>query len=558
MNGLRSNLIILLIFLASATVIGRLFYFQVLNYQYWRAMAQGQQNTFKEVLGERGEIFLEGNSLPVAQNRDATFVYMSPAEIRDQENTVKILSEILGRKEELILEKLKNSGSLFELLKDNLSDQELEAINRQNLQGIYVGSKRQRYYPQGTLVSNILGFVDKNGDGQYGLEGYYNNILKGQENVLQGEKWPQGFLFFAGDNQGSDLNLTIDYNIQFMSEKLLKNAVENLGAEGGQIIVVDPASGAIIALADYPNFDPNYYSDYSKEDWQIFKNSAAQDLFEPGSALKPITMAIGLEEGKIGPKTTYIDEGFVKFGGNTLYNYDGRKYGQQTMTQVLEKSINTGAVFVEELIAHNVFIDYLNKFGLFEKTGIDTQEVFSENKELKKGYDVNYATAAYGQGIEMTSMQLMRAFCALVNGGKMPRLYLVDKITENGKIVKTQPEFSDQIISSKTSSQVTAMMVSVVENGYGKAAKIPGYYIGGKTGTAQIPYSALGINKSGYSEKTIQSFIGFGPAFLPKFVILVKLDNPKAKTAEYSAVPVFQDLAKYIINYWQLAPDYQL
>jgi cell division protein FtsI/penicillin-binding protein 2 len=223
------------------------------------------------------------------------------------------------------------------------------------------------------------------------------------------------------------------------------------------------------------------------------------------------------------------------------------------MTQVLEKSINTGAIFVEEQISHNVFIDYLDKFGFFEKTGIDTQEVFSENKEMKKGYDINYATAAYGQGIEMTPIQLVRAFCALVNGGKAPKPYLVSKIIENGKTIETQPELSDQIISQKTSSQVTTMMVSVVENGYGKAAKIPGYYIGGKTGTAQIPEGGKYS-----SNKTIQSFIGFGPAFSPRFVILVKLDNPKAKTAEYSATPVFHDLAKYIINYWQIAPDYQI
>jgi len=442
---------------------------------------------------------------------------------------------------------MQNGDSLFELLKNNISDQELVKIKDQNIHGVYVGSKRQRYYPQGTLASNVLGFVDKDGDGQYGLEGYYNDILKGQ----------RGLLFFSGNGLEANLNLTIDYNIQFMAEKLLKNAVDSLKGEGGQIIVADPNSGKIISLADYPNFDPNNYSTYAKGDWGFFKNSATQDLFEPGSVLKPIVMAIGLEESKITPQTTYTDQGFVKFGSNVIYNYDGRKYGIQTMTQVLEKSINTGAVFVEELIPHNTFMDYLDKFGLFERTGIDTQEVFSENNELKKGHDVNYATAAFGQGIEMTPVQLVRAFCAIVSDGKIPKPYLVSNIIENGKTIKTQPEFSDQIISQKTSSQVKAMMVSVVENGYGKAAKVPGYYIGGKTGTAQVSYSALGINKSGYSEKTIQSFVGFGPAFSPKFIILVKLDNPQAKTAEYSAVPVFHDLAEYIINYWQLPPDYQ-
>jgi cell division protein FtsI/penicillin-binding protein 2 len=558
MKGLRSNLIVVALFLIFAIIIGRLFYIQVLYRQYWQALAQGQQNIFKDVSGDRGEIFIEGNSLLVAQNRDFYFAYISPAEIQDQANVVKTMSAILDQKEDYISEKLKNKDSLFESLKDNLTEQQIQAINQQNLQGVYVGTKRQRYYPQGTLISNILGFVDKNGDGQYGLEGYYDDVLKGQKSVLQGEKWSQGFLFFSGNEKGADLNLTIDYNIQFMSEKLLKNAVDSLGAEGGQIIVADPGTGKIIALADYPNFDPNYYPDYAKKDWGIFKNSVTQELFEPGSAFKPITMAIGLELGKITPQTTYQDPGVIKIGGRSIYNYAKRTYpGNITMTQVLEKSINTGAVFVEEQISHNVFTDYLDKFGFFEKTNIDTQEVFSENKEMKKGYDINYATASFGQGIEITPIQLVRAYCALINGGKLPKLYLVDKITENGQTVTTQPEFSDPIFSSKTSSQVTAMMVSVIENGYSKMAKIPGYYLGGKTGTAQVSYSALGINQPGYSEKTVQSFVGFGPAFSPKFVILVKLDNPNAKTAEYSAMPVFHDLAKYIIDYWQIAPDYQ-
>ncbi|MFH1036605.1 MAG: penicillin-binding transpeptidase domain-containing protein, partial [Patescibacteria group bacterium] len=174
------------------------------------------------------------------------------------------------------------------------------------------------------------------------------------------------------------------------------------------------------------------------------------------------------------------------------------------------------------------------------------------NNELRNGREVNFATASFGQGIEMNPIQLVRAFCALANGGKLVRPYLVDKIVENDKVTETKPEISEPIISQATVSQISAMLVSVVVNGYGKAAGIPGYYIGGKTGTAQVPeggtYSA---------DKTIQSFIGYAPAFDPKFVILVKLDNPKAKTAEYSATPIFHDMAEYIINYQQIIPDYK-
>ena len=343
--------------------------------------------------------------------------------------------------------------------------------------------------------------------------------------------------------------MTLDYDIQFMAEKLLAEAKENLEIEEGQIIVITPDSGKIVALANFPNFNPNQYKEYATDGYlEIFKNGATQKLFEPGSVLKPITFAAALEEEKITPQTTYVDEGKVKIDGRTIYNYDGKVYGLQTMTNVLEKSINTGAVFAEKKLSDNTFLDYLEKFGIFEESGIDLPEVYSKNEEFKKGYEVNFATASFGQGIEMTPIQLARAYCAIANGGKLVRPYLLSSATFSDK-----KEEERQVISSKTASQLTSMLVSVVENGFGKRAKIPGYYIAGKTGTAQV---AEGGKYS--TEKTIQTFAGFFPAFNPQFLILVKLNNPKTKTAEYSAVPIFHDLAEYIIHYYQIPPDYAI
>ena len=229
------------------------------------------------------------------------------------------------------------------------------------------------------------------------------------------------------------------------------------------------------------------------------------------------------------------------------------------MTEVLEKSINTGAVFAESQLGHSLFLEYIKKFGIFEKTGIDLEgEIFSLNSNFQQGYEINFATASFGQGIEMTPIQLARAFAAIANGGKLTKPHLVKKILPDGKEEEVSPEISfTQVISSKTTAALTAMLVNVVENGFAKRAKISGYYIAGKTGTAQIPWGALGVNKSGYSEKTIQTFVGFAPAYHPQFLILVKLNNPKTRTAEYSAVPLFQELAKYIIDYYQIPPDYE-
>jgi len=564
MKHWRINLIFIFIIIFGAAIIGRLFFLQVLNQNYWRALAKGQQKLFLEIPGERGEIFIKDkndNLYSLAVNKEWPFVYVAPNEIERKEETAQKLSEILELDKDFILEKL-NKETFYEVIKKKLDNEEIERLKESNLSGVYLEKERGRYYPQAFLTSQTVGFLDADGKGNYGIEGYYNDILEGKEGFQEGERSAQGFFLafserFLPAEKGSDLILTLDYNIQFMAEKLLKEAEENLEIEGGTIIIGDPVSGEILALANFPSFDPNEYS--KVEDWDIFQNPAIQKIFEPGSAFKPIVIAAGLNEEKITPQTTYIDEGFVKIGGYTIYNYGNRVWGQKTITEVLEKSINTGAVFAEKQVGHNLFLEYIEKFGIFEPTGIDLDgEVSSENQEFKKGYEINFATASFGQGIEMTPIQLFRAFSGIANKGKMVKPYIVKKALINGEETEVQPEVSGfQVISSQSAFQLTKMLVNVVEEGYAKGAKIPGYYIAGKTGTAQVPLAALEIKKSGYSDKTIQSFLGFAPAYNPHFLILVKLNNPKAKTAEYSAVPIFHELAKYIIDYLQIPPDYE-
>lgn len=477
---------------------------------------------------------------------DYPLVYVVPNEIKDIEETSQILSEILNLDKNLISEKIKKDN-FYSVVKRKLTQDEVENLKKLSLEGIYLDKEIGRYYPQENLASQVIGFLGAEGKGQYGIEESFDEILRGETEFLEIQK-------------GSDLVLTLDYNIQFEAEKLLERAKEDLKIEKGLIIVVDPDSGEIITMASWPSFNPNLYEEHVKEEgFEIFKNNATQELFEPGSAFKPITMAAALEEGKITPDTTYIDKGFVKIEGwsKPIYNYDQRVYGKQTMTNVLEKSINTGAVFVEKELGQSLFLKYIEKFGLWQPTGIDLQEIYSENNAVRTGREINLATASFGQGIVMTPIQLVRAFSAIVNGGKLVKPHLVEKIVENGKEIEINPEIPEPIISSKTSRQLTAMLISVVENGFGKAARSKGYYIAGKTGTAQVPFSSIGIDKEGYSDKTIQTFIGFFPAFNPRFLVLVKFDNPQTKTAEYSAVPFFHDLAEYIIHYYQIPPDYE-
>lgn len=562
----RANLAFIIIVLLWAAVISRLFFLQVLNHKYYQAQALGQQVSLGQITGPRGQIFCASSSdkkgneasgelKSLAINKDYWIASANPQIIENKENFAQLLSTAIGITKDEILQDLQ-ADSTYALIKKDLSKEELKNTKELNLKGLFLENNLKRFYPQAQMASHLLGFLGGEGAGQYGIEGYYEEQLKGRFGVQQSSKGLDPILNGGSQDSlsGSDLYLTIDYNIQFQAESLLEKTASKLGITSGQIIVLKPDSGRIIALANYPFFDPNNYS--KEKDMETFQNGAVQKLFEPGSIMKPFTMASAINEGKITPDTIYTDTGVVKFGTKTIHNFGNEVYGEKTMTEVLESSINTGAVFAEQQISHEVFLDYLDRFGFFRETGVDLQgEVHSNNSALQNnGPDMNFATAAFGQGIELTPMQIARAFCAIANGGKLVKPYIVDKIVNGAEEEKNKPEISSPVITKKTSLDVVKMLVNVVDNGFNSVAKIPGYYLAGKTGTAQIPLK----NGRGYEadDKTIQSFVGFGPAYNPQFLIMVKLDQPKVSKSSLSAVPVFKELAQYIINYWQIPPDY--
>lgn len=556
MRNVRLNLIAGFLLLLFAGIIARLVYLQIIKYQYFSALAKGQQEIFEDLEGERGEIFIkdkEGLTV-LATNKKGYLCYASPHLIDDKQNTAQKLSQILNLPFEDIYQKLQNNNS-FVILKRKLSEKEVSQLNKHPLKGIYLKEIKIRFYPYKELASKVLGFVDAQGEGQYGIEGYFDKYLSGKERLIKKRFTLFGTLKTITPLKGADFVLTIDKNLQQKAEELLNKATEKFGVDGGQIIVVNPNTGKILALADLPFYDPNLFYKYPLF---TFKNNAIQSLYEPGSTFKPITMASAINEGKVNGDTIYIDKGFVKIGGYTIYNFERKVWGKRTMTEVLEKSINTGAIYAETLLGDDLFLKYLEKFGIFEKTGVELEgEIFSENKELKKGYKVNFKTASFGQGIELTPLILLKAFTAIANGGNLMKLSIIDEIREGDQVTKIKPEIiRKNVISKETSKEITKMLVSVVENGFGRGARIPGYYIAGKTGTSQIPYSALGIPKKGYSDYTWQSFIGYFPAFDPQFLILVKLDNSKTKSAQYSAGVLFKEMAKFIIDYYNIPPDY--
>lgn len=559
-NDWRTNSLTIIILLVSCLFFYRLYDLQVNQGNYYKAIAQGQQVYLSEEEGERGMVYFKNGEI-LAINKKNPYLFVSSEEIEDKEITAKTLSEVINKEESFLIDLMSEEGSFYNIVEKNISEETAKEIKNLKLKGVYIGNEIKRYYPTEKTASQIIGFINQEGVGQYGIERYYDDILKGESIVEKSEKNPYSFSFNVSREDsinGSSLELTIDYNIQFMAEKILNEGVEKYEADGGEIIVMNPNTGEIIAMAQSPNFDPN---NYGNEKIDYFPNSSVQKIFEPGSIFKPITMAMAINENVITPETTYKDNlGYVQFGTYRVSNFSNKIWGEISMTKVLEGSVNTGVIFAESKIGHDKFYNYLEKFGFFEKTGVDLfGEVFSKNGEIKKALenniDVNFATASFGQGIASTPIQMITAFSSIINGGTLYRPMIVKKI--DNEEIKTEI-IRKNIVSKETTLKLRQMLINVVENGFGHLAKIEGYWIGGKTGTSQVPYTSIGINKSGYSDQTWQTFMGFAPALDPQFIILVKIDNSKKiKTSEYSAVPIFNELAKYIVDYWQIPPDYE-
>ncbi len=546
----RINIVLFFLLLVCLFTVFKLFDLQISKNQYYQALAQGQQSR-QTFVGNRGEVFFQSGEF-LASNNIVYHAFSNSNNVIEKIKTAELLSDILSLQEQEVLEKLNRSSS-FVYIKKNLSEEEIDLLNQESIPGIAIEKEFVRQYLNGPMASQVIGFVGGEGIGQYGIEGRYDEVLRPQEAVTKWGLAGQILGLETKETNGANIYLTIDYNIQFIAESLLEQAHKNHNIKSGSLIVMDPQTGAIMALANFPNFDPNFYS--QETNFQVFKNPVIQKIFEPGSTFKVFTLAAALSEGKITPETEYQDNGFIQIGAHTLRNYNQRVFGRTNMLDVLERSINTGAIFAQRQIGNEIFLDYLEKFGFFELTNIDLHgEIFSQNLEFKKGYDVNFATVSYGQGINITLIQLLRALTSLVNEGRMVQPYIVDRINHQ----ETTPVFSRPVISPQAANQATAMMISTIENGFSKRARIPGYRLAGKTGTSQVPWSAIGIDRRGYSDQTWQTFIGFGPETNPRFMILVKLDNPATRTAEYSAMPIFRDMAKYLIDYLKIPPDYDI
>lgn len=548
--------------------IGRLFFLQVLNSQKYQEAATRQQTSESSVEPKRGSVYLrsltkkELNYVPVAITKNWWHIWVSPKDVEEQEkeNLIASLVKILAVEESIIRERLSKEGDPYEPLKDKVDADVVTKIKQLESNAVHWQLTENRYYPLGELASHVIGFVGQGSEGkrgQYGLEEFYNDILSGHSGFIKGFRNPLGFLIWPLSNilnpsDGADLYLTIDYNIQLFLERELEKAKDKLSATSASGIIINPKTGEVMAMASSPSFSPNTYSE--TEDVSLFLNPLTQKRFEPGSVFKPLTMAAGLDINVISPNLTYNDKGFVRVGDATIKNSTDEQFGIQTMTQVLEKSLNTGMVFVVNRIPKGVWREYLEDFGLAQKTGIDlVGELKGNIRNVNTGRKVELATSAFGQGIAITPLQLTMAIGSIANGGELLKPYVVERINKEEEVIYKNEggEVKQRVIKEETANKVTQMMVSVVENGFGSKAAISGYSVAGKTGTAQVA-SPTG----GYSDETIHSFIGFAPAFNPAFVLLITIENPKGiRFSSDSTAPIFEEVGNFVLHYLGIEPD---
>ena len=551
--------------LAVCVIILRLFVLQVLDHGFYEALASGQHEIFQELYPERGTIYV--HDLKDETQTALAFVYADPRLVKNPEETAQKIGDVFDYTDEevdALRDRLDQPEDPYEPIERKVSDNILSEIEELNLSGIAYVRETSRYYPEPDLGGHVVGFVgsDEGGNlaGRYGIEGYFENILAGTPGYLRSERDIAGRMITLGEHSiqsavdGADIVLTLDRTIQYVTCMKLKEKVAEFGAQGGSVVILEPETGRVLAMCGAPDYDPNVY--FEAEFIDDFNNPVIFDAYEPGSIFKPMTMAAALDTEAVTPATTFEDTGSAMVEGwpKPIGNAEGKVYGVVDMTTVLEQSINTGMIFSMRETGQDVFVDYVKKFGFGDLTGIELEtESAGDISSLDQASEVFVATASFGQGILVTPLQIAAAYAAIANGGILPRPYIIDEIRyDDGTVdIHTSSEVR-RVIQEKTSRLLGAMLVSVIEHGHGAKAGVSGYYIAGKTGTAQVArQDGIGYDP----DATIGSFAGFGPVDDPKFVMVVRIDRPQGvQWAESTAAPLFGEIAAFLLQYFEVAP----
>jgi cell division protein FtsI (penicillin-binding protein 3) len=530
----------------------RLFYWQVFHRSEVE-QAGVVDSLSLSAIGWRGTVY-DRNGHPLAMSSPVYDVGASPRLITDSLRAAELLAPLLGIPAPELVAQLGKTDRLWVPLVQDLSTLNGQAVKDLGLAGITLDPRPGRYYPEGPMAATVLGFVNRDQVACYGLEERYDSRLRGSDgNASAGG--PQVLFdlpIVQAPRNGADLVLTLDRAVQRSAEKHLQKALSDYGAESGSIIVMDPRTGAVLAMAVAPGFDPNAYGSVPPE---AYVNSTISELYEPGSVFKVVTLAAALDAGAIRPDDTYDDRGAIEVGGRVFRNWDRMAHGRSTMTDILARSLNVGAVEVAQRLGTTRFYEAVHRFGFGQATGIDLAgEVAGIVRQpgSPDWWPADLAANSFGQGLAVTPLQMATAVAALANDGVLMRPYVVDRIEEDGTVVwQAAPQPLRRVVSADTAKTITRMLVEALPQET-PLGVLPGYAAAGKTGTSQM------VVDGQYSDRwVIASFAGYVPADDPRLVILVKLDRPQREAwGSRAAAPVWRSLASEVCAYLGIPPDH--
>jgi len=540
----------------------RLVYWQVIEHQRLSADALGQYSKVVQLPAARGLIY-DRNGQPLAINETVYSVVAAPNQVpsTEREHVAAALSAATGRPLAAV-ESILASGAQFAYIARQQPKAVADKLGAENLAGVGLEPETRRTYlpggtPDSTLASNLLGFVNDAGAGQYGVEAFYQSQLAGKNGSMSTYQDLTGRQIVIGaENRhdpvnGSDLQLTIDADIQHSAEQALAAGVALNKAESGSVIVMDPQTGAIIAWADYPTYNANSFGSTPVD---RFIDPIASYLYEPGSTMKVVTLSGAIENKAITPTSTFYDPGHISVGGVTLYDWDRANHGTINYTTVLEDSLNVGAVTALNLEGANAYYRNLVNFGFASPSGIDVAAESAVPLKAEADYRPSeMATTSYGQGISVNMVQMVAAVNVVANGGRYVQPHVVDRV--GGRPTSLSLQAPRQVISPSTAAQMNQMMKAVVQKGSGSMARIAGFQNdeAGKTGTSQIPVNGQ------YTQDVWSSYVGYMPASNPRFTMLVVVRKPHnanwiANDGYIVAAPIWQQIAQAIVLDWHIAP----
>lgn len=544
------------VFTVMFAVIGvKAFYLQVFHSPWLAQKASSQYEKSLKSSGKRGTVF-DRNLREMAVTVDVASIAARPSEIKNMQSTSRALARALKMDYRKINQSLK-SKSPFVWIKRQASPKETEAVSALQLDGIHFVPERNRFYPNKSLASQALGFTGLDGYGLEGIEFAYDRYLRESENNLTVFKDALGQVFDEkqknnGHTDGQNIILTIDRTIQYIAENALAEAVKEYSARSGMAIVMEPQSGAILAMAHVPFFNPNAYTDFNKEQW---RNRAITDPFEPGSTMKIFSAAAAIESGSVKAHDIfYCENGAYKIGKNVVH--DIKKFGWLSLQQIIKYSSNIGAVKVSEKLGPERLYEMFRKFGFGDKTGIDSPgETAGSLSHYKNWKTVDTGSIAFGYGVSVSAIQLITAASAIANDGVLMKPYFVQAITDlSGQPLKQfQPQAVRRVLSEQTARTIKTIMKTVISTGgTGVNAALENYTVCGKTGTTR----KLGESGTYSNTKHIASFVGFTPAEKPQLSILVVIDEPQGQYYGGTvAAPVFRRIARETLNYLNITPE---